>query len=415
MSKPFTLLAVATLLAAACTPSTPSAPDDIQATPVTLPTTDATLRVATFNVSLHGPASGDVSQRLAAGDAQARRVAAIIQHLAPDIILLNELDHDPGAEAADRFVRDYLAIPQHDQPAIDYPYRFLAPVNTGVPSGFDLNRDGSSDGPGDAWGYGTHPGQYGMLLLSRHPIDAESSRTFQHLRWKDLPGALEVQEPGSGAPWYPAPAWEQFPLSSKSHWDVAVDTPLGRIHVLAAHPTPPAFDGPEGRNRLRNHDEIRLWAEYIGAGEAPWLIDDAGQSGRLDDDAAFVILGDYNADPADGASHEDAIMQLLSHPRVLDYPPPRSEGAVAAAREKGEANDAHSGDPAQDTGNFNPRTGNLRVDYVLPSVQFQVTDSGVYWPLPKDDALGASQASDHHLVWADLRLAPPGDGVPQAR
>jgi endonuclease/exonuclease/phosphatase family metal-dependent hydrolase len=414
MIKRLPALVVAAALAAACSPSAPTGPHQSRTSPVTPPAIDTTLRVATFNVSLYGQANGDVSRQLEAGDERARKIAAIIQHLAPDIVLLNEFDHDASGETADRFVRDYLAVPQADQPAIEYPHRFLAPVNTGVPSGFDLDRDGRTDGPGDAWGYGTHPGQYGMLLLSRHPIDAGASRTFRQLRWKDLPGALEVQDPETGAPWYPGPAWEQFPLSSKSHWDVVVETPLGRVHVLAAHPTPPAFDGPEGRNRLRNHDEIRLWAEYIGTGEAQWLVDDAGRSGRLGADVAFVILGDYNADPVDGASHDNAIAQLLSHPRVLDYPPPRSAGAVVAAREQGGANAVHLGDPAHDTGNFNPRTGNLRVDYVLPSVQFEVVDSGVYWPPADEDALGASEASDHHLVWADLRRVPSGDDGPQA-
>lgn len=415
MTKPTLALLAATLFAVACTPSPPGHPNDAPSTPMTPPATNATLRVATFNASLYGEAGGDVVRQLSQGHEGARKVAAIIQHLAPDIILINEFDHDADGEAADRFMRDYLGVSQAGQVAIDYPYRFFAPVNTGVPSGFDLDGDGRTDGPGDAWGYGTHPGQYGMLLLSRHPIDADASRTFQHLRWKDLPGALEVQVPETGAPWYPAPAWEQFPLSSKSHWDVAVDTPLGRIHVLAAHPTPPAFDGPEGRNRLRNHDEIRLWAEYIGSGEAAWLVDDAGQAGRLGEDARFVIVGDYNADPVDGASHGRAIHQLLSHPRVLDYPPPRSEGGVLAAREQGEANLTHRGDPAHDTGNFNPRTGNLRVDYVLPSVDFEVIDSGVHWPTPDEDVLGATEASDHHLVWVDLRLASSGDDAQPAR
>ena len=414
MTTPFAALALA-VLASTGVPSLPDRPDSAEATPMTPAARDTTLRVATFNVSLYANATGDLSRRLAEGDPRARRVAAIIQKLAPDIVLINEFDHDASGATADRFVADYLGVPQEGQRALDYPYRYLAPVNTGVPSGFDLDRDGTSDGPGDAWAWGSHPGQYGMLLLSRHPIDTDAARTFQQLRWKELPGALEVQHPDTGAPWYPGAAWERFPLSSKSHWDVPVQTPLGRIHMLAAHPTPPAFDGPEGRNRLRNHDDIRLWAEYIGSGPAHWLVDDAGRSGRLDPDARFVILGDYNADPLDGASHDRAITQLLDHPRVLDYPPPRSEGAVVAARAKGGANDAHRGDPAHDTGNFDPRAGNLRVDYVLPSLGFEVVDSGVYWPVPDEDVLGTTEASDHHLVWVDLRLAPSGDDAPKAR
>jgi hypothetical protein len=63
-------------------------------------------------------------------------------------------------------------------------------------------------------------------------------------------------------------------LSSKSHWDVPIDIPLGdgvtkRVHMLLHHPTPPAFDGEEGRNLRRNHDEIRLFADYVGCAKRP--------------------------------------------------------------------------------------------------------------------------------------------------
>src|SRR3546814_8339906 len=42
-----------------------------------------------------------------------------------------------------------------------------------------------------------------------------------------------------------------------------IQTPLGVVHFLISHPTPPVFDGAENRNGLRNHAEIRLWAEYL--------------------------------------------------------------------------------------------------------------------------------------------------------
>ena len=35
------------------------------------------------------------------------------------------------------------------------------------------------------------------------------------------------------------------------------------FHLLASHPTPPVFDGDEDRNGKRNHDEVRLIADYI--------------------------------------------------------------------------------------------------------------------------------------------------------
>ncbi len=37
-------------------------------------------------------------------------------------------------------------------------------------------------------------------------------------------------------------------LSSKSHWDVPINVNGRVLHVLASHPTPPVFDGPEDRN-----------------------------------------------------------------------------------------------------------------------------------------------------------------------
>jgi hypothetical protein len=56
---------------------------------------------------------------------------------------------------------------------------------------------------------------------------------------------------------------------------------------------------------------------------------------------------------------------------------------VAAAVRQGGVNASHAGDPALDTGDFGdvsrgyPAAGNLRVDYVLPSVDLEVLDAMV--------------------------------------
>jgi hypothetical protein len=102
-----------------------------------------------------------------------------------------------------------------------------------------------------------------MLVLSKYPIDGAQVRTFQLLRWSAMPGALRPVDPASGAFFHDDSVWSQLRLSSKSHWDVPVRTPGGVVHFLVSHPTPPVFDGPEDRNGNRNHDEIRLWSEYI--------------------------------------------------------------------------------------------------------------------------------------------------------
>ena len=369
---------------------------------------EAVVRVATYNVSLYDEDAGGLIRRLELGNAQAGRIAAVLQQVRPDIVLLNEFDYDAGGRAADLFQRRYLeqAQPGGGEP-LHYPYRYFAPVNTGVPSGLDLDNSGSVGGAGrergnDAWGYGLHPGQYGMLLLSKHPIDTARARTFQLLKWSAMPGARRPVDPASGQPFHPDAVWSQLRLSSKSHWDVPVRTPLGELHILASHPTPPTFDGPENRNGLRNHDEIRLWHEYISPGDKPWLCDDGGRCGGLDAQARFVIVGDLNNDPVDGAGEHEAILALLEHPRVMRHATPRSEGAEAAALATGGENLRHRGAHAHDTGNFGPRVGNLRLDYALPSTGVSLAGSGVFWPPPGHPDATLAAASDHHLVWVDL-------------
>ncbi len=390
--------AMLALLLSACT-ATPDRP--APAMP------DTPLRFATYNTSLYAEDAGGLVKRLRAGDERARKVAAVIQRQRPDVLLVNEFDFDAAGEAADLFQSLYLAVGQHGEQPIEFPYRYFGPVNTGVPSGLDLDQDGSVAVDGrrygnDAWGYGLHPGQYGMLVLSRHPIDSAAVRSIQQLRWSQMPQALAPVDPDTGKPWYREPTWAKLRLSSKSHWDVPVDTPQGRIHFLVAHPTPPVFDGPERRNAARNHDEIRLWAEYITPGEKPWLCDDAGYCGGLDADARFVIAGDYNADPAGGGSLPGAIHQLLENSRVLRHATPRSEGGLAASQ--GSPATGTSG--AHHTATFGPRNGNFRVDYVLPSVGLPVSTSGVFWPMPGETGADWVDATDHRLVWVDVVPAP---------
>ncbi len=70
-------------------------------------------------------------------------------------------------------------------------------------------------------------------------------------------------------------------LSSKSHWDIPININGKEIHILASHPTPPVFDGPENRNGNRNHDEIRFWRDYIDNTQANYIYDDGGKKGGL--------------------------------------------------------------------------------------------------------------------------------------
>ena len=368
------------------------------------------IRVATYNTSLYSDEAGGLVRELEGDSQHARKIAAVLQRVRPDLVLLNEFDFDDAHRAADLFQRKYLEVAQSGGgAALAYPYRFLAPVNTGVPSGLDLDRNGQAGGEGrnrgnDAWGYGLHPGQYGMLVLSKYPIDASAARTFQMLRWSAMPDALRPTDPASGEFFHPDAVWNQLRLSSKSHWDVPVKTPQGILHFLVSHPTPPVFDGPEDRNGKRNHDEIRLWEQYISGGEKPWLCDDAGTCGRLAQDARFVIAGDLNNDPTDGDGLHEAILSLLEHPRVMRYATPRSEGGGEQARAYAAAGIQHRGAPEHVTGDFGPKAGAMRLDYVLPSTGFGLIGSGVFWPRSDDGDAAIADGSDHHLVWVDLSL-----------
>ncbi|MFC9919716.1 endonuclease/exonuclease/phosphatase family protein [Agromyces binzhouensis] len=385
-----------------------------QAAPGGTPGRADTVRVATYNLSLNRNFEGQLVADLSTGtNAQAKTVAEIIQRANPDIVLLNEFDYVPGGVAVDLFRDNYLEVSQGGADPVEYPYAFVAPSNTGVPSGFDLNNNGVVGGGDDAFGFGFFPGQFGMALLSKFPIDDEAVRTFQHFLWKDMPGALLPDDPETATPadWYSPEELDVFRLSSKSHWDVPVEIGGRTVHVLASHPTPPTFDGAEDRNGTRNHDEIRFWADYVHPGAASsYIYDDHGVFGGLKPGSSFVILGDQNADPVDGDSTDDAIHQLLGHPRITD-PMPTSAGAVEASELQAGANLAHEGDPALDTADFNdnPAPGNLRADYVLPSKDLRVADAGVFWPVSSDplSALTGTfpfPSSDHRLVWVDVHV-----------
>jgi hypothetical protein len=114
------------------------------------------VRFATYNASLNRNAEGQLIAHLSTpGNEQAQVIAEIIQRQRPDVLLLTEFDFDEGGVALDLFQRNYLDVAQHPEvDAIDYPYRLAFPSNTGIPSGFDLNRDGTVGGPDDAFGFG---------------------------------------------------------------------------------------------------------------------------------------------------------------------------------------------------------------------------------------------------------------------
>jgi hypothetical protein len=391
---------------------------------------DRELRFATFNASVNRNADGQLLQELSNGDdPQLRNVAEIIQRARPHVLLINEFDFVPDQQATRLFQRNYLSVAQNGARPIHFGYRFVAPSNTGIASGKDLDNNGqvvTQPGSGlygnDSFGFGEFPGKFGMAVYSRLPIDYKRARTFQLFRWEDLPGALLPDNPATPAPqdWYSPDELDVFRLSSKSHWDLPIEVGRGKeVHFLVSHPTPPVFDGPEDRNGTRNHDEIRFWADYVSPGASRYIYDDDGRRGGLRRGAHFVIAGDQNADPFDGDSVDDAILQLLDHPRINTRMTPTSPGGPEQSRLQGGANTSHIGNPAFDTADFaDTAPGNLRADYVLPDRGIRIRDSFVFWPLASDPLFrlvgtfnpallpdgNGFPSSDHRLVAVDLEV-----------
>ncbi len=338
-----------------------------------------TVRVATFATGLGGEGPGLLLRDIVeTRDPAIDAVAATVAEAAPDILVLQDVDWDAGGATLDALA-DRIA----EGGGPDYPYCFARRPNSGVPTQFDLDGDGYRGGPRDRQGYGAFTGAGGMAILSRYPIDAAHATDLSGLLWRDLPGA--IPPPGMAA----AVADIQR-LSSVGHWIVPVETPGGPLTLLTWHGTPPVFDGPEDRNGRRNRDETALWLRLLDGALAP-----------APPEPPFLLAGLANLDPADGEGRRDALASLLADPRLQD-PRPASAGAAAAA------DPGQTGDPALDTADFGDRTGNLRLDYLLPSADLAVSGSGVLWPAPESPpAARLGPAEDwpaHRLVWIDLEL-----------
>ncbi len=316
---------------------------------------------------------------LAGDDPQIAAVVAIVARTAPDILVLTDHDYDLTGAAASALADLLGAAGQL------YPYRFALPPNSGMATGLDLDGNGRLGEARDAMGYGLFTGDGGLLILSKLPVDTGGAQDFSGLLWRELPGAtLPVRD---GAPFPSADVQAMLRLSSVAHWAIPVLTDPPFTLVVSSS-SPPVFDGPEDMNGLRNRDELRFWTLYLDGrfGPAP---------------ASFVFAGNTNLDPADGDGLRDAMTGFLADPRLQD-PVPASTGGIAAA------DPDQQGDPALDTADWpDGRPGNLRVSYVLPSIDWRVIGAGVFWPGPDDpDAalLGSDgqAAGPHRLVWVDV-------------
>lgn len=335
------------------------------------------IRIATYAVSLTRQGPGLLLRDIGKDDdAQIAATIRIICAVSPDVLVLTSFDYDADGVALAAYA-DRLAAscPRYDHLYAPHP-------NTGRQVGWDLDQDGRLGEPEDAVGYGWFSGEGGIAILSRFPIDQGGVQSLTDLPWAKVPGAP-----------MPRDFWDDaiganLPASSTAHVIVPIHGPLGVINILAHSGTPPIFDGEENQNGLRGGAEVRVWSALI--------------TGQLDlpSPPAFVLAAKTNIDPWDGEGDHAAMAALLSHPKVQD-PEPQSLGAAM------DADAGHTGPAALDTATWpSEAPGNLRVSYVLPSTDWQVLTSGVYWPRPGlDPGVDADldAAGPHRLVWVDLK------------
>ncbi len=307
-----------------------------------------------YNSDLSRKGPGLLVRDITRDEDQVRGVVDQIIRLKPDILALQSVDFDYDGVAA-RALQDALKAAGH---AMDY--RFVAPPNTGVPTGFDLDRNDRLGEARDAQGYGKFTGQGGMLLLARFPIVAEETQDFTSVLWRDVPSArlprLDDEMYFSNA------ELDVLRLHSVAAWDVALKLPSGVLHVLMSQAGPPVFDGPEDRNGLRNADEIAFWNGYI---------DGLGNK-------RFVLMAGLNNDPIDGEGLKPPLKALLGNPKLTDPEPKTHDGST-------------------DTVNW--KFDDMRVDYVLPSANLSVVGSGVDWPATEPKG---GHPSRHRPVWVDI-------------
>ncbi|OUS37291.1 endonuclease [Rhodobacterales bacterium 56_14_T64] len=330
-----------------------------------LPSHADTLRIATYNTEFSRDGPGLLLRDITRGeDPQIKAVIANIAELNADVLVLQGFDWDYENRA--------LQALQHllQKAQTPYPHIFALQPNSGMASGLDLDGNGRLGEARDSQGYGAFTGQGGNALLSRLPIDRDAVQDLSQLLWRDLPGALLPQHP-DGTPFPSEKAQQVQRLSSTAHWVIPLILPDGgTLNLLSFQATPPLFDGVEDRNGRRNADEIRLWQLLLDG--------DLGPPPKM----PLIIAGGANLDPKRGDGRRAAITALLDDPRLQDPRPSSPEAGVNTVEWE--------------------NAGRMRVDYLLPSADLQVLDSGVLWR-PTSDQTGGL-ASRHRPVWLDISI-----------
>lgn len=365
----------------------------------------ADLRVATLDAGLTARDAETLLADLRDGaDAAAETVAATAQVADPDVLVLTGVTLDEEGRIAEALNSDYISHGQSGNRGLTLEHVFTAETNSGAGSGTDLDGDGRIGGAGDRLGWGSHPGQEGMIVLSSVPIDRDAVRTFGDFRW--------VQMPGSSMPdIFDTPLQRAVPpVSSTSLWDVPLEIGRQHLHLVATASTAPRSD--RRIDAFRAIDERRMLADYIAgpAGQGWYLRDDDGEAGGLAAGSSFVVAGapataetlSALGDDAPSAVREAAEERPLLDADGLQDPEPRPVTDEPVE----ERDDEQAGSSPTDTRSLAGGEG-MRASYVLPDADLSVRDAGIFWPAADEYGSGLVDPADgetpqDRLVWTDI-------------
>lgn len=363
----------------------------------TAPKAEDDLRVATLHADLTADSgAGESAEQLVSAlrtgnHVQARVIARTVQMNEPDVLVLTGVTYDDAEMVAEHLRSLYLSSGQDGLDGMDYPHVFTAGTNSGQESGADLDGDGIIGGPGDAIGYGDYPGEYGMIVFSKHPIVEDEVRTFQNFLWRDLPHRSMPSD-------FSDLEASILRLQESSFWDVPVEVPgqSDPVHLLA---TSVAAQQPSEIEAARAEDIRTVISDYI-SGSAWYLTDDAGQSGGLAPGAEAIVAG---APVATAAATSEALETLLDSEQLQDPQP-------EAVTEMDVSQRSDSAEQTDDTATRHvPGDRDRRASLVLPGSGLDVSNSGIFWPGEGEDGYMLVDPSSSHslqdrLVWVDLTI-----------
>ena len=280
------------------------------------------VRFATFNASLNRGTAGQLRADLSTPDnAQARVIAEIVQRARPGRAADQRVRLRPAGRGA--VPRQLSGRGPERRAPVRYPYHFIAPCNTGIASGFDLNNNGTvvttPGAPGygdDALGFGAFPGQFGMVVYSQLPDRPARRPHVPELPVEGHAGRAAARRPGH-------PGARRLVLAGGARGRPAVvEEPLGRAdrdrppHRPLPRRAPDTAGlrrrgGPQRTPQLRR--DPASGPTTSRRARAATSTTTAASAAACGPASSFVIAGDQNSDPLDGDSIPGAAQQLLDN------------------------------------------------------------------------------------------------------